>query len=525
MVAAGLGLGLSLGFACRSGAFICAVDAECLDGGTQGTCQSTGYCSFPDSGCDSMQRYGEHAGGLSGECVGAGVATETTGEPSDTTSTTAASTGDPSTTVDPSLTTEPLLDSSGSGLSPELEFTDDDEADFGAGDLKDLAFSDGLRLSIDESGEMRSRVFDAGQDAIWHALRWQPRAPYAKGLPGERSSEAGYADGNADMFGNVLLLHLDGLDGVESGGQLQDSSGLGHDFTVFSPGGLPYTDGRFGQALVDDAESYAHNGRWSDAFNFGEGDFTWSIWVLSGSACNGDNVSFNQVYLGIDGEGTERSHLWLGCRRSQSTACDNASPHLGRAGGTYQATQSTGGSHVCGTSEIVDRQWHHLAVTKEGHVKAITQLYVDGVLQDAASFMYVDPVEFPAGTELALGAFSNGTFPADGTFDEVAIWRRALSTGEVRDLYLRGARRVMLQVRACQAPECADDPAFFGPDGTGGTWFVDPDEALGPGTDLPLPDGVVGQYVQYRLEMSGPVVGREIDSPVLDAVTVSGVRL
>ena len=38
----------------------------------EGTCQSDGYCSFPDPACPSGQRYGEHAGGgKASACVGA----------------------------------------------------------------------------------------------------------------------------------------------------------------------------------------------------------------------------------------------------------------------------------------------------------------------------------------------------------------------------------------------------------------------------------------------------------------------
>ncbi len=52
-------------------AFPCHATSECVDGGRLGVCQSDGWCSFPDAGCPSGQRYGEHAGeGLAGLCVG-----------------------------------------------------------------------------------------------------------------------------------------------------------------------------------------------------------------------------------------------------------------------------------------------------------------------------------------------------------------------------------------------------------------------------------------------------------------------
>lgn len=42
----------------------------CIAGGIVGRCQSSGFCSFPDTGCPSGQRYGEFAGaGLAYDCV------------------------------------------------------------------------------------------------------------------------------------------------------------------------------------------------------------------------------------------------------------------------------------------------------------------------------------------------------------------------------------------------------------------------------------------------------------------------
>lgn len=75
--AAGLAVLGALGLgACASldSEFACAgQDAVCVDGLVQGTCEPTGYCSFPDPGCPgSGQRYGTWAGaGLGGTCVGA----------------------------------------------------------------------------------------------------------------------------------------------------------------------------------------------------------------------------------------------------------------------------------------------------------------------------------------------------------------------------------------------------------------------------------------------------------------------
>lgn len=53
--------------------FTCTGKANaCVDGQTPGTCEPTGYCSFPDPTCpDTGRRYGKYAGdGWGGACVG-----------------------------------------------------------------------------------------------------------------------------------------------------------------------------------------------------------------------------------------------------------------------------------------------------------------------------------------------------------------------------------------------------------------------------------------------------------------------
>ncbi len=61
-------LGIAATSGCGAGVFVCSDDASC----SGGVCQANGFCSFPDDGCPSMQRYGEHApSGYAGECVGA----------------------------------------------------------------------------------------------------------------------------------------------------------------------------------------------------------------------------------------------------------------------------------------------------------------------------------------------------------------------------------------------------------------------------------------------------------------------
>lgn len=49
--------------------YSCTSDENCVDGAKQGICEATGFCSYPDTECDSGQRYDDLAGGLAGSCV------------------------------------------------------------------------------------------------------------------------------------------------------------------------------------------------------------------------------------------------------------------------------------------------------------------------------------------------------------------------------------------------------------------------------------------------------------------------
>ncbi|MCA9708170.1 MAG: LamG domain-containing protein [Myxococcales bacterium] len=62
-----IALGVAVGCAEPSKVFVCASPDDC---GGNGTCEATGYCSFPDADCASGSRYGAHASSeLAGTCV------------------------------------------------------------------------------------------------------------------------------------------------------------------------------------------------------------------------------------------------------------------------------------------------------------------------------------------------------------------------------------------------------------------------------------------------------------------------
>jgi hypothetical protein len=119
----GFGLGLALACGCTRGTFACEDDLAC---GGDGTCQPEGWCSFPDDGCPSGQRFGEHSGeGLGGLCVDpfgttGGLAMDSSGAPPDVT-----------TSEDGASLDGPLDDTTASVVDDD----DDDDGDVTSGEV------------------------------------------------------------------------------------------------------------------------------------------------------------------------------------------------------------------------------------------------------------------------------------------------------------------------------------------------------------------------------------------------------
>ena len=504
--------GLGVGGACRgSTAFECATMQECDQGDDGGICQPTGFCSYPDGGCESGQRYGDLAGPLSNTCVPVDVG-GTTGT-GDTASASDPSIGESSSGVTASITdsssassTHPTSsDSSSSGDTGggSIEFTDDElDGEFGEGQFMESQwYGDEVRLAEGASqGVFTSRIFDAGAAVSWSSLGWVPAAPYDKPLPANGLTERGYPSGIIDMADNVMLLRFDEeAEALGSGEVVSDRSGHGNDATVVASGNavLLTTEGKLGRAVDDSPQTYLR-APITDDLQFGTEDFTWAMWIQTTADCVGDMVSFNQVYLGVEDAGDDRVHLWLGCMRPTSSVCPEQTGG-GYAGGTFRSVHiEADGASYCGTTDITDGQWHHMVVTKTGHEASTIDLYVDGVLEDSRNASFIAPLSFFDDPELAIGAFSNGSFQADVTLDELAIWRRALSADEVAALYQRGAARLRVQVRGCDDADCTDAGAFFGPDGSEGA-FVDSSDQTQPPAGLDLSLLGASRYVQYQV--------------------------
>ncbi len=509
--------------ACADKLFTCRLDADC----SGGEC-AQGYCAFPDAACPGGLRWGEHSGPFSGQCVTPDSA-GTAGTGADTTEPAGAESSDGATTsvgvVDSSGSSDADVSSTGDTAGPGAVVFRDDELDgeFGEGSGDNVEYADG-RLQMTGTrgaGRFVSRVFDAGQAVAWDRLSWAPLAPYGKALPDDAGVELGYAEDGIDMAGNVLLMHFDGPGDLPGDAEVSDTSGRNNHGTIITVGSSSGTvEGVFGGALFDHVDGYVSiPTAGTQDFDFGNDDFTWSIWFQFTHGCETNNT-----FIGVDdliGGGDGTPHLWMGCTNNAWDECPVVGPEP-RPAGVLHAVQGDldDGAFYCGGTTINDGQWHHMAIVKEGHVGGEVRLYVDGELDTTEAATFAAPILMLNDSDYGIGGFSGSTFPSQATLDDAAMWTRALGDGEVAALYRRGARGLTLQVRACTEAACADEPPFVGGDTLSSTeFFVDPDGALAPETEISVAGLPATRYLQYRVEFTGPATS---PGPALTSVTITG---
>ena len=405
---------------------------------------------------------------------------------------------------------EGSVDSTASADEDAFVFRDDAwDGEFALGDTTDLTWNGGT-LELDGASNQAvftSRVFAAPRPALWHSLKWEPRAPYGKPLPDAGVVESGYEFGGADMMDNVLLLHFEEDQLLDAGAMVLDSSGNSTHGTVAGPGPMGTDSGIFGQSIVDPQDMLRVEFPPGPVAP-GELDFTWAMWVRP------TECTATSSWLALDesapiGEGL--TTIWLGC----APLGIQAGVLHGASGGWFVTT--------AGDLAKLDR-WHHVAmVVNQTASQAFTDveilIYLDGVLHDDYITAVSGPLDTASRARFYVGgqpAIAVGESLARGRYDEVALWNRALSEADIDDLFHRGARSVSLKVRACDDEACEGEE-FVGPLGDPDLAYID--ESLNP-EDLEhdLPE-LVGPYVQYRMvfaRMPGVI------SPKIAAVEIRG---
>jgi len=323
-------------------------------------------------------------------------------------------------------------------------------------------------------GAYVSDIKDAGLPVQWKDISWMSSA--IGELPDNKAPETTFAYGNADMAGNILLLHMN-----EQSGTILDSSGSVNNGAAT---GITYNaEGKMGSGLgFNGASSYVNLGPNSIAPELsGKSGATLSAWIKPNSLQNNGPDYRNNIadflIKSDDGTGTYYSAIYLTLRKGGQIWCGGRST----PSDPFQSIE---------TGPIVSAgKWQQVACSLDFTNKKVS-VYYNGQKTGSATSTFASNVFVPGDLSSSIGRDIIGVTPQissyyfNGVMDELGLWNRPLSDDEVVNLYGRGMP-LDLSVRSCDDTICE------------GESYLDASDASPQ--DLALPNN---RYFQYRFGFS-----------------------
>lgn len=398
--------------------------------------------------------------------------------------------------VDPSLrmlgtATEGCTASCGGTGSRNDRVMSDDEPTFDEGDYYEIfpgifetEYDDGVILSdygrTNGIGRYTSPIFDAGDTAMWTNLSWLPLYPSYKELPNDRLTESGYPIGNANMSGNILLLHMNELldDTCDGTNDICDTSGnANHGRRI---GATLGATGRLGTGVLMDGNDRLI---FPDTLNPNARDWSVCTWFKWDGGPSTQTLFNKEDLFAARIESGYLEYRWA--------------PDTSWRGGT--------------TFPVVPGQWYHACIVYDHTNHYVYRNGVEIYRRVQNGDIGTNTDSFCIGAE---GSNCNGD-RFNGTIDELAVFERTLEPEEVEVMYLRGAVGVTFDLRSCAEPDCGDKSGF-----DTSLNEMDSSSLTPPSFSLTMPEG---RYFQYRttFETQSPADTPVLMESVLD-LTVTG---
>lgn len=228
----------------------------------------------------------------------------------------------------------------------------------------------------------------------------------------------------------------DGLQGYwQFNGNGKDSSSNGRNLNIV--GGAGFSPGLFEQALslTGDPNQFAVRPIDDSVFNFGSEDFTIQVWSNFNTTDN-EQVQIEK-FVGGDGPG------WF------LTKLSNNAFRFGACTGSFLCIPGVGDLAFDTPSlSISTGVFHQIIVRREGNVFSI---FFDGNLVASDSFGVIPDTTNPLLIGKRNPADPSG-FGVNGLMDEVAIWNRAISDEDIKNIYNDGAGKPIEQAQSIPEP-------------------------------------------------------------------------
>ncbi|MFZ2189972.1 MAG: LamG-like jellyroll fold domain-containing protein [Candidatus Magasanikiibacteriota bacterium] len=388
----------------------------------------------------------------------------------------------------------------GSGSPSNNDYNYSSQSDFSPGTFSSVVWNSSNSwlelISPNTSGFYTSPVIDSGSaSSVWSSFSYVPQFPSGKELPNNGQSEASYPSGNANMSGNILLMHFNESTGATI---FQDTSGNSINGTCTGTS-CPTTigTGKLGEAVSFDGVNDTILLPNSASLDPKTSNFTWAGWLKFGAFTGG----YRMVYYdgaGLGGKG-------FGVMLLNTTNIIK-----------FEIYGSTGGRQYSlpATTNYLN-EWHYWVFTANASTYQ-TNIYVDGVLINTKSCANWGSIDSISNHYFAS---ANSSY-YNGSMDEVAIYSRVLSAQEILNSYKRGATRLKLQVRSCSNSTCVSD-SFIGPDGTNGSYYSEQSNLTINLPSFSLDNVNPNQYFQFKtfFETDKFTYSPELKSLVISSIT------
>jgi len=215
-----------------------------------------------------------------------------------------------------------------------------------------------------------------------------------------------------DLQNNALLAYFD----FQNEAVVDDITGNGHDGTVFGSLGGAYGVERANNGLAVDGSGYLYDAARTPAFNFGTEDFSLSAWFRLDPNGTADRTILSKNLAGQYGG------AYPGYRLSYD---------YGRL--SFRLFDGSDAALLRDTKALTTNRWYHVVAIRRG---ANMELYLDGDIVGEKQNELADDFSVDNSSPFAIGIAKYwGTSRGfDGDINEVSVWNRALSPGEVRSL-------------------------------------------------------------------------------------------